>query len=114
MEENVLNQRSITDIPTNTLFNSTQTFLSNSTLSDDMSIQQAGFWRIQDYLEVAAIFVVCFVLSMLFYAGRGLIRKVWPGFLHFEPFPIDKYMIEEQEQDVEQFAFQDEQGNTSL
>ena len=111
MELNILNQESISTITINTLLNSTQTSLSNSTLSDDMSIQQAGFWRIQDYLEIAALFVVGFVLSMLFYAGRGLIRKVWPGFLHFDLFPID---ILQEEQDVEQLPIQDEQGNISI
>ena len=58
--------------------NSTEYLLLNTTLSDVVPIGMAGYWTLWDYLAVAALIVICAVVSFLFTIGKAFLQGLFP------------------------------------
>ena len=92
--------------------NSTEYPFLNTTLSDVVPIEKAGYWTLKDYLVVAALIVICAVASFLFTIGKAFLKGLFPKlFQNYDTRDAIEAYLAEEGQPQGSHSNRGEQGN---
>ena len=76
----------------------------------DNGVHSAGFWTLKDVIIVSSLTLIVFILSVLFYGTRHIIRKRWPNFLLFKPHNSERFDNLDEQYPKEYYGFGEDQG----